>query len=516
MLLRELAETSAAVTDTSGRLAKIELLASCLHKAEPADIPIVVAYLSGELRQRRTGLGYAALRDLPPPAESATLGLRDVDDEFAAIADLSGKGSAAARRARFTTLMGRATEAEQRLLAGLISGDLRQGALDGMFIEAVAVAADVPGRDVRRAVMLAGQLAGVAESVLADGPAGLAKFRLSVGSPIRPMLATAAATTEEALARTGTPAACEWKLDGIRLQVHRDGSDVAVFTRTLDDVTARVPDVVEAVRALPVQSIVVDGEAIALGPDGRPHPFQRTASRVGRKIDVARARADTPLSLFLFDCLYVDGEDLIGATGEERFAALERVVPTEHRTPRLVTADAAAAQTFFSDALRHGHEGLVVKSLSAPYEAGRRGAAWVKVKPHHTLDLVIVAVEWGSGRRQGLLSNLHLAALDPAGRYGESGGLVMLGKTFKGLTDAMLRWQTDTLLGLADGATDGWVVHVRPELVAEIAFDGVQRSPRYPAGMALRFARVVRHRPDKPVSEADTIDAVQALFEAHG
>jgi DNA ligase-1 len=313
MLLHDVADTSIQVASTSGRLAKIELLAACLRKAEPADVAIVVAYLSGELRQRRTGLGYAALRDLPEPADVPTLALREVDDEFATIAELSGKGSATARKERFATLMARATDAEQRLLAGLISGDLRQGAQGGVFTEAVAAAAAIPSADIRQAVMLAGQVASVAEAVLADGAAGLARFRLTVGSPVRPMLATPAATASEAFDRTGAPAACEWKFDGIRLQVHRDAATVTVFTRTLDDITARVPDVVEAIRALPVHSIIVDGEALALGPDARPLPFQRTASRIGRKLDVNQARTDTPLSLFLFDCLHLDGEDLIGA-----------------------------------------------------------------------------------------------------------------------------------------------------------------------------------------------------------
>jgi DNA ligase 1 len=508
MLLRDVAETSARVAGTSSRLAKIDLLAECLRLAEPAEVPIVVAYLSGELRQRRTGLGYAALRDLPPPASGATLALRDVDAEFEAIATLSGKGSATARRERFTALMARATEVEQRLLAGLISGDLRQGALGGVFTEAVASAASLPSADIRQAVMLAGEVGSVAEAVLADGAAGLAKFRLTVGSAVRPMLATPAPTAAEAFDRTGAPAAIEWKLDGIRLQVHRNGTDVVAYTRTLDDITTRVPDVVEAIRALPVQSIIVDGEAIALGPDRRPLPFQRTASRIGRKLDVEAARAHTPLSLFLFDCLHLDGEDLIAAPGADRFAALERVVPESQRTPRIVTADPEVATEFFTDAVRHGHEGLVIKSLSAPYEAGRRGAAWVKLKPHHTLDLVVLAVEWGSGRRQGKLSNLHLGARDPDGRYGPPGGFVMLGKTFKGMTDVMLEWQTETFLGLADGPTDEWVVRVKPEVVVEIAFDGVQQSSRYPGGVALRFARVIRYRDDKTPTEADTIDSV--------
>jgi DNA ligase 1 len=510
VLLEDVAETSAAVAATPGRLAKTSLLADCLRRAGADEVPVVVAYLSGELRQRRTGLGYAALRDRPPPAAEPSLQVRDVDAEFDRIAAESGAGSTTARRERLRTLLSRATAAEQRLLVGLVSGELRQGALD--LTEAVATAAGVPAADVRRAVTVAGTLQPVAEAVLSRGSTGLADFRLVVGSPLRPMLAQSAPTLTEAFARTG-PAAVEWKLDGIRVQVHRDGSAVSVFTRTLDDVTERVPELVEIVSSLPVRQIVLDGEAIALGGNGRPLPFQQTASRIGRRLDVPTARATIPLSGFVFDCLHLDGDDLLGAAGRERWAALAGVVPEDLRVPRLVTEDVDAAQSFFDTALERGHEGVVVKSLAAPYDAGRRGAGWVKVKPRHTLDLVVLAVEWGHGRRQGSLSNLHLGARDPQGSYGPPGGFVMLGKTFKGLTDAMLAWQTTALLALAESPTDDWVVRVRPELVVEVAFDGVQQSPRYPAGMALRFARVLRHRPDKPAAEADTIDSVRALHE---
>jgi DNA ligase-1 len=512
MLLKDVAETSAAVAETSGRRAKIFLLGECLRRAEPGDVPIVVAYLSGELRQRRTGLGYAALRDIPAPATSPTLTVSSVDAEFAAMAELAGKGSATARRDRFSALMSRATADEQRLLAGLVTGELRQGALDGVLTEAVAMAADVPGADLRRAITVAGALTPVAHAVLTEGAPALDRFRLAVGTPLRPMLAQSAPTVADALARTGR-AAIEWKLDGFRVQVHRKGDEVKVFTRTLDDVTSRVPELVEVVLGLRAESVVVDGEAIALGPGGRPQAFQQTASRFGRKLNVARARAHTPLTLFLFDCLHLDGADLVGVPAGERFAAVDHAVPEQLRVPRIVTDDSETAQQFFDDAIAHGHEGVLVKALDAPYEAGRRGSAWVKVKPRHTLDLVVLAAEWGHGRRRGWLSNLHLGARDPAGRYGPPGGFVMLGKTFKGLTDAMLRWQTERLLALADGPTDGWVVHVRPELVVEVAFDGVQHSPRYPAEMALRFARVLHHRPDKPTDEADTVDRVREIHQ---
>ncbi|PZF79999.1 ATP-dependent DNA ligase, partial [Jiangella anatolica] len=412
MLLKDVADTSAAVAGVSGRLAKIDLLAGCLRRAAPDEAAVVASYLAGELRQRRTGLGYASLRDLPPAAGAATLDVLEVDAAFAALAELSGKGSTATRRERFRELLARATPPEQRLLAGLVSGELRQGALDGVLTEAVARASEVPAADVRRAVTVAGALVPVAAAVLASGPEGLARFRLTVGSPLRPMLASPSPDLADALGRAGGPVAVEWKVDGVRVQIHRDGSDVAVFTRTLDDITGNVPELVEAALALPVRSVVLDGETIALDPSGRPLPFQRTGSRVSSRVDVAAARAKVPLSLFVFDALHVDGADLIGAPGTERWAALSSVVPESVRVPRIVTASLDEARGFFDSAIALGHEGVIVKGLDVPYEAGRRGAGWLKVKPRHTLDLAILAAEWGHGRRQGWLSNLHLGALD--------------------------------------------------------------------------------------------------------
>jgi DNA ligase 1 len=362
----------------------------------------------------------------------------------------------------------------------------------------------VPADDVRRATMLRGDLGPVAQAVLTEGAATLAGYSLEVGRPVQPMLAQSSESVAGALERLGT-AAVEWKLDGVRVQIHRSGEDIRVFTRTLDDITTRLPEVVEVVRALPVRSIVLDGEAIALDDHGRPRPFQVTGSRIGSRVDVARAWRETPLSTFFFDVLLLDGEDLLDASGSQRFAALARAVPDALLVPRLVTGDPAAGQEFFQGAIAAGHEGVVVKALDQGYAAGRRGAGWIKVKPVHTLDLVVLAAEWGHGRRTGWLSNLHLGALDRA-----SGDFVMMGKTFKGLTDEMLAWQTERLLGLAVDRGD-WVVSVRPELVVEIALDGVQTSPRYPAGMALRFARVVRYRDDKNAADADTVDAVRAL-----
>jgi len=367
------------------------------------------------------------------------------------------------------------------------------------MVEAVARAAEVPAGDVRRALMLGGDLREVAGIALRDGRAGLAAVRLEVGRPLAPMLASPAAGVAAALERAA-PAAVEWKVDGARVQVHRDGAEVAVFTRTLDDITARVPEITAAALALPARALVLDGEAVALRPDGRPHPFQVTAGRFGTR----RGGTDVALTPFLFDLLHLDGEDLVDRRGDERHAALAAVVPAELRIPRTAAADEAAASDFLAGALARGHEGVMVKSLAAPYAAGRRGTAWLKVKPVHTLDLVVLAAEWGHGRRRGLLSNIHLGARDPGG------GWVMLGKTFKGMTDEMLRWQTERFLEL-EVARDGHVVHLRPEQVVEIAFDGVQTSSRYPGGVALRFARVVRYRDDKPAAEADTIAAVRAV-----
>jgi len=501
VLLSEIAEVSRAVAGTSARLAKIELLAAALREAGPLEVPIAVAYLSGELPQRQIGVGWAALRDGFAPAQAPTLTLSEVDSGFSAIGAVSGKGSAAARKALVGELFGRATADEQRFLVGLLSGELRQGALEGVMTEAVARAADVPVAEVRRAMMLRGSLGVVAAAALSGGSEALGAFGLEVGRPVRPMLATSAPTIEDALAKIDGPVAVEWKLDGIRIQAHLSGGNVRLFTRTLDDITARLPEVVSVLAKLPVTAAVFDGELIALRQDGRPLPFQDTASRTATQ----DSGPTVPLSVFLFDVLHLDGADLIDAEARQRHAALARSVPPELLMPRLVTASAEEAAAFFTDALAHGHEGVVVKSLTAPYAAGRRGAGWIKVKPRHTLDLVVLAVEWGHGRRRGWLSNLHLGARDP-----DTGGFVMLGKTFKGLTDELLTWQTERLLALEE-RRDSYTVYVRPELVVEIAFDGVQRSPRYPGGLALRFARVLRYREDKAAAEADTIDTVRTL-----
>ncbi|MCV7401529.1 ATP-dependent DNA ligase [Mycobacterium fragae] len=508
MLLIDVATTSAEVGGSASRRAKIARIADLLGraKADPALVAIVVAWLSGELRQRQIGVGWATLRSVPPAAAQPSLTVIEVDATFSAIGAVTGKGSQARRAELVAGLFASATETEQMFLRRLLTGELRQGALAGIMADAVAAAAQIPATAVRRAAMLGGDLPAVAAAGLTGGTATLDAFTLRVGRPVGPMLAQTATGVTEALEKLGGTAVFEAKLDGARVQVHRAGDQVTVYTRSLDDVTSRLPEVVEATLALPVSELIADGEAIALRPDNRPQPFQVTGSRFGRSVDVAAARAAQPLSVFFFDILHCDGVDLLDAPTTERVAVLDEIAPTRHRVDRLVTSDASAADRFLAATLAAGHEGVMAKSLTAPYEAGRRGAGWLKVKPVHTLDLVVLAVEWGSGRRRGKLSNIHLGARDPA-----TGGYVMLGKTFKGMTDAMLEWQTARFLELATGPTDGYVVPLRPEQVVEVGFDGVQTSSRYPGGLALRFARVLRYRDDKGPAEADTIDTVRAL-----
>lgn len=499
MLLADVVATSSTVAATRSRKAKVAAIAALLAEASssPEEVETVTAYVGGSLRQRRTGLGWRGLSSLPPAASSPTLTVLEVHEAFDALAALSGAGSQAARTAAVEQLFARATPDEQAWLRGVVTGAVRQGALDSLVQEGLAAAAGVPLAAVRRAAMLAGSTVAVARAAFA-GVDALAEVGLEVGRPVLPMLASSAPTVAEALAKAGAgaPVAVDVKLDGIRIQVHRSGSSVVVATRSLEDITARLPEVVEVARSLPSESFVLDGEALALGDDGRPRPFQETAARTAMS-------AGVHVTPYFFDVLHLDGADLLDSPASERAAALDRLVPAGHRVPRLVTAAAEEAEAFLADTIGSGHEGVVVKSLTAPYDAGRRGSSWVKVKPVHTLDLVVLAVEWGSGRRQGWLSNIHLGARDPA-----TGELVMLGKTFKGMTDEMLAWQTERFLEL-ETHREGHVVHVRPEQVVEIAFDGVQRSTRYSGGVALRFARVVRYRDDKPVTEIDTIDTVR-------
>ncbi|MFE3328972.1 ATP-dependent DNA ligase [Streptomyces sp. NPDC059176] len=506
MLLTRLADVSRQVAAEPSRTRKIDFLASLFRDAEPQEAGLVISYLAGRLPQGRLGIGWSALRDGPPPAEGPTLTVGDVDAAFSALSRVAGAGAQGERKRLLHDLMGAATGSEQEFLLRLLTGEVRQGALDAVALEAVSRAAGASAADVRRAVMREGALPRVAEALLAAGPDVLGSFRLEVGRPVQPMLAHTATSVADAI-RTLGACSVEEKLDGIRIQVHRSGDDVRIHTRSLDDITRRLPDVVATVRELPGDRFVLDGEVIALAPSGRPLPFQDTASRVGSRTDVAAATAAVPLSPVFFDVLADCGTDVLDLTGRERHAVLARLVPEHMRVRRLVVEAPATqlgeAEGFLVAALERGHEGVMVKALDAPYVAGRRGRSWLKVKPVHSLDLVVLAAEWGHGRRTGLLSNLHLGA------RAADGSFVMLGKTFKGLTDEMLRWQTDRLRELAVD-DDGFVVRVRPELVVEINYDGLQRSTRYPAGVTLRFARVLRHRPDKNAAEADSIEHVLA------
>ena len=507
MLLTRLAHVSQEVAAASARSRKIALLAELFRDADADDVPIVIPYLAGRLPQGRLGIGWKVLSHRVTPAAEPTLTVREVDARLTQLGSVSGTGSQAERARLVGELMAAATEDEQRFLFGLLTGEVRQGALDAVAVEGLAEATGAPAGDVRRAVMLAGSLQTVAQALLAGGPEALGAFRLTVGRPVLPMLAHTAASVAEAVGKLG-PCAVEEKLDGIRVQVHRDGDTVRVHTRTLDDITDRLPELIAAAQELKGERFILDGEVIALDEDGRPRSFQEIAGRVGSRVDVATAAAAVPVSPVFFDVLNVDGQDLLDLPFDARHAELARLVPEPMRVRRALVQgpdDLAAAEGFLVDTLARGHEGVVCKALDAPYSAGRRGASWLKVKPVHTLDLVVLAAEWGHGRRTGKLSNLHLGARN------EDGSFAMLGKTFKGMTDAMLTWQTERLGKLAV-EDDGHVVTVRPELVVEIAYDGLQKSTRYPAGVTLRFARVVRYREDKTPAEADT---VETLLAAH-
>ncbi|MDX3798766.1 ATP-dependent DNA ligase [Streptomyces sp. AK04-3B] len=507
MLLTRLADVSREVAAVPARSRKIALLAELFREADAEDVPVVIPYLAGRLPQGRLGVGWKLLSRPVAPADEPTLSVREADALLTELGTVSGPGSQAERARLVGELMSAATADEQRFLLGLITGEVRQGALDAVAVEGLAQATGAPAGDVRRAVMLAGSLQSVARALLADGPAALESFRLTVGRPVQPMLAHTASSVTEAVGRLGA-CAVEEKLDGIRVQVHRDGDDVRLYTRTLDDITDRLPEVTRAARELAGSRFILDGEVIAFDGAGRPRSFQETAGRVGSRVDVATAAEAVPVSPVFFDALSVDGRDLLDLPFAERHAELARLTPEPLRVRRTLVSgpdDVEAAEEFSRLTLLRGHEGVVVKALDAPYSAGRRGASWLKVKPVHTLDLVVLAAEWGHGRRTGKLSNLHLGART------QDGDFVMLGKTFKGMTDAMLAWQTDHLRGLAV-EENGYVVTVRPELVVEIAYDGLQRSSRYPAGVTLRFARVLRYREDKRPEEADT---VETLLAAH-
>ena len=510
MLLFDLVETSRLVASTSKRLAKIETLADCLRRLAGDEIEIGVGYLSGEIRQQKLGVGYATVLASRPEREAGTpeVTLTEVDRTLDAVARASGKGSIGQRKQLLGDLLARMCAEEQSYVIRLLLGELRQGALAGMMIDALARAAQVPTADVRRAAMVAGGIAPIARSAMTEWQAGLQRFTLRLFQAVTPMLAQPAEDVADAMRQLGT-AALEWKVDGARIQVHKHNDEVRIYSRGMNDVSVAVPEIVEGVRSLDVDALILDGEAIALREDGRPHPFQITMRRFGRRLDVASMREVLPLSAFFFDCLRLRDVDLIDRPYSERFEALSQTLPEAMLVPRLITDDVDMAQTFFDQALQRGHEGVMAKSPQSLYEAGNRGSSWLKVKSAHTLDLVILAGEWGNGRRRGWLSNLHLGARDPA-----TGTFIMLGKTFKGLTDAMLEWQTHKLLEL-ETSRDAITVYVRPEVVVEIAVNEIQDSPQYPGGLALRFARVKAYRPDKRPEEADSIDAVRALFAHH-
>jgi DNA ligase 1 len=505
------AEISRRVAETRGRRDKIALLAKLLADTPTHEIEITAAYLSGAVRQERLGLGWATIQSALPgtAADSPSVEVTEVNERLDQIARASGKGSALQKQQLLTELLTRLTAEEQRFLSGLIVGELRQGALDGVMVEAIASAADRPASEVRRALMMAGDLPAVARAALAGEGAGLSSLAVQLFQPVLPMLAGTAEDVAEAMTELGQ-AAVEWKLDGARVQIHRRGDEVRVYSRRLNEVTDAVPELVAAAREFGARELIVEGEAIGLRPDGAPLPFQITMRRFGRRLEVDRARDELPLTLFLFDLLYLDGASLLDQPLSRRSAMLADAVPRTLLVPRIVTGSAQEAEEFHRAARDRGHEGVMVKALEAPYEAGRRGRRWLKVKTARTLDLVVLAAEWGHGRRRGWLSNLHLGARDPAG-----GGFVMLGKTFKGMTDEMLRWQTERLSQL-ELSRDDYTVYVRPELVVEVAFNDLQASPQYPGGLALRFARVKGYRPDKSAAEADTIETLRELYRRQG
>jgi DNA ligase-1 len=505
MLLEQVVETSRRIAETSKRLQKIELLANLLRQLAPEEIEVVVAFLSGRTRQGKVGVGYRTVQESSGPAAGhATLSLFEVDALLTRIAGTKGAGSEGRRIEAMSEMMSRATGPEQHFLSRLLMGELRQGALEGLMADAVAKAAGLPADRVRRAAMFAGDIAVVARAVIEKGEAGLAAYGVELFRPVQPMLAQTAEDTGAALAELGE-AALEFKMDGARVQAHRSGGVVRVYSRALNDVTAAVPEVVEAALAMPVKDAILDGEVISLQPDGRPQPFQVTMRRFGRKLNVERMRAELPLTPFWFDVLHLDGGSLLDEPQSRRFGALVETAPAEFVIPHTVAAAPEQAEAFLLASLERGHEGIMAKSRDAGYAAGARGAGWLKVKQARTLDLVILAAEWGHGRRHGWLSNLHLGARDI-----EKGGFAMVGKTFKGLTDEMLAWQTQELLRMEIGR-DAYTVYVEPELVAEIAFNEIQVSPRYPSGLALRFARVKRYRPDKAAVDSDTFQTLQHL-----
>jgi ATP-dependent DNA ligase I len=512
-LLADLVSTSARVGGSSSRLTKARELATLIRNLTREEIAIGVMYLSGELPQGRLGVGFAALQAAAsaagPPTERATLSVEATDRHLADLAEIRGSGSAPRRAAALRDLFASATAEERAFLIRLLLGELRQGALRGVMIDAIAAAACVRGAQARRAAMYAHSLGEVAFVAMSEGAAGLDRFQLELFSPVAPMLAQTAASMEAALkALRGARIALEWKLDGARVQAHKQGGRVRLYTRTLNEITDALPEIVASVRALSTEALVLDGEVIAYDSSLRPHPFQVTMRRFGRRLEIEKLATELPVRVFFFDCLRSDARSLVDRPLHDRAEVLAAAVPESLRVPRIVNASLTEARAFYESSLAAGHEGVMAKSLDSPYEAGNRGASWLKIKRAHTLDLIVLAAEWGHGRRTGKLSNLHLGALDRT-----TGTYVMLGKTFKGLTDAMLAWQTDELLA-RETHRDRWTVYVRPELVVEIAFSDLQASSRYPGGLALRLARVKRYREDKRAEDADDMEAVRRIYAA--
>ncbi|AGM09470.1 ATP-dependent DNA ligase [Amycolatopsis keratiniphila] len=502
MLLSAVVTASAELAATRSRKAKIATLAAVLRAADELELPAVIGFLTGQPTQGRIGTGWRTLAALDAaPAAEPSLTVAEVDTAFDTVGAASGSGSVKLRAETLRALLTKMTKEEQEFLFRLLTGELRQGALEGIMVDAIAAASEIPAEDVRRAFMLSGQLPVTGLAAMTGGRERLAEFKLALGTPIRPMLASPAESLDEAIAEHAEMLV-EYKMDGARIQVHREGDEVHIYTRTLREITGSVGELVDLVRSLPCTSVVLDGETLALTDDGRPRPFQETMSRFGSsREEQVKALLLRP---YFFDCLHLDGVDLLDAPLSERNAALHRVAG-EHVIPGELRP--ASADGVLEAAMAAGHEGVMVKDLASPYAAGRRGRAWLKVKPVHTIDLIVLAAEWGHGRRTGTLSNLHLGARDPDG-----GPPIMVGKTFKGMTDELLAWQTKTFQEIETHRTD-WAVHVRPELVVEIELDGAQVSTRYPGGLALRFARVVRYRPDKEAADADTIDTVRGLLK---
>jgi DNA ligase-1 len=509
-LLATIVAVSGRVGSTASRSAKVRELAAAIRDMRPEEVEIGVTYLAGETRQGRFGIGYATLLASRSEGVAATptLTFLDVDQRLTEIAGIKGSGSSARRSAALRELFALMTPDEQEFVIRLLVGELRQGALAGVMVDAIAAATHLPLAEVRRAAMYEKSLGVLAGVGIHEGTAGLRRFQLQLMSPIAPMLAQTAVDVEEALASLPGDVVFEWKMDGARIQVHKQDDSVRIFTRSLNEVTSAIPEIVAAIQEFPARELVLDGEAIALSAEGRPHPFQTTMRRFGRKLDVARLQAELPMQAFYFDCLRLNEDSLAERPTRERFAALVSVIPPSQLIPRLVTKSLSEAQAFYESAVARGHEGVMAKALDAPYEAGNRGASWLKIKRVMTLDLVVLAAEWGHGRRTGKLSNLHLGARDAT-----TGEYVMLGKTFKGLTDAMLEWQTQEFLA-RESHRDEATVYVRPEIVVEIAFSDLQASSRYPGGLALRLARVKQYRTDKPADEADTMETVRNIFAA--